>query len=178
LIEVRFNGRGGQGVVASAEILAAAAFRGGREAQAFPLFGVERRGAPVQAFCRIDDKRIRLHQNVYNPDYLVVLDETLFESINVFDGLKEEGIVVIASKRPASAFSPPKPSQKVFTVDAYGIARSALGRPVVNTAMLGAFSKITGLVSLENVKKAVSDHFPPELAEKNAVAVQKCYESV
>ncbi len=178
LIEIRFHGRGGQGAVTSAEILAEAVFYSGKEAQAFPFFGVERRGAPVQAFCRIDDKKVRLHQNVYEPDYLVVLDETLFESMNVFEGLKEKGIAVVASKKPAAAFAPPKQSQKVFTVDAYGVARSVLGKPIVNTAMLGAFAKITGIVSLENVKKAISEHFPPDLAEKNAAAVQKCFDAV
>ncbi|MCX6767517.1 MAG: pyruvate ferredoxin oxidoreductase subunit gamma [Candidatus Micrarchaeota archaeon] len=177
MIEVRFHGRGGQGAVTSAELLAAAAFHGGREAQAFPFFGVERRGAPVQAFCRIDEKRIRLHQNVYEPDYLVVLDDTLFSSVNIFEGLKEKGVVLIASKKPATDFKAPKPSQKVFTVDAFGIARSVLGKPIVNTAVLGAFAKITGLVTVDNVKKAVLEHFPRELGEKNALAVQKCYDS-
>jgi len=92
VIEIRFHGRGWQGAVTSAEILVAAAFRDGKEAQAFPFFGVERRGAPVQAFSRIDEKRIRLHQNVYEPDYLIVLDETLLKSMNVFEGLKEKAL--------------------------------------------------------------------------------------
>lgn len=161
----------------SAELLAEAAFYAGKEAQAFPFFGVERRGAPVQAFCRIDEKKIRLHQNVYEPDYLVVLDDSLFSSVNVFEGLKDNGTAVIASKKPASDFKAPKPGQKVFTVDAYEIARSVLGKPIVNTSMLGAFAKITGLVPIDKVKQAVSERFSGALAEKNAAAVQKCYDS-
>jgi pyruvate ferredoxin oxidoreductase gamma subunit/2-oxoisovalerate ferredoxin oxidoreductase gamma subunit len=177
MIEVRFHGRGGQGAVTSAELLAAAAFSAGKEAQAFPFFGVERRGAPIQAFCRIDGKKIRLHQNVYEPDYVVVLDDSLFSSVNVFEGLKDSGTVVIASKKPASEFKAPKPTQKVFVVDAYEIARGILGKPIVNTAMLGAFAKITGLVPIDKVKEAVAERFSGALAEKNAQAVQKCYDS-
>jgi len=174
---VRFHGRGGQGAVTSAELLAEAAFRAGKEAQAFPFFGVERRGAPVQAFCRIDDKRIRLHQNVYEPDYLVVLDDSLFGSVSVFEGLKESGVAVIASRKAASEFKAPKPAQKVFTIDAYEIARGVLGKPIVNTAMLGAFAKITGVVPIDAVKQVVAERFPGALGEKNAAAVQKCYDS-
>ncbi|MBI5229592.1 pyruvate ferredoxin oxidoreductase subunit gamma [Candidatus Micrarchaeota archaeon] len=177
MIEIRIHGRGGQGAVTSAEILATAAFFDVKASQAFPSFGTERMGEPVQAFCRIDEKPIRIHQNVYEPDHVIVLDETLLNAINVFEGLKKKGVVFIASKRPASEFKSPA-GQKIYTVDAYSIARELIGRPIVNTAMLGAFSKITRLVSLESLKKAVEERFSKDLAEKNNAAVEKCFNSV
>lgn len=166
------------GAVTSAELLAVAAFNEGKFAQAFPAFGVERRGSPVQAFCRISDYPIRLHEHVYTPDYLIVLDETLLQQVNVFNGFKKNGVVLIASRKNPSDFNTPFKTQKVFTVDAYSIASAAIGKPIINTAMLGAFARVTGLVSLESLRKAVFERFSGELAEKNAAAVTNCFNGV
>ncbi len=160
----------------AAEILATAAFFDGKESQAFPNFGVERTGAPVQAYCRIDDKKIRLHQQVYNPDLVVVLDDTLVESSKVFEGLKPGGTAVIASKKHPSEFKAQN-GDKIRTVDAYAIAKEKIGRPIVNTAVLGALSRATKIVSLDSLKKAVLERFPAAIAEKNVAALQACYDS-
>jgi len=176
MIEIRFHGRGGQGVVTAAEILATAAFFGGKESQAFGSFGPERTGAPVQSFCRIDDKPIRLHQQVYEPDYIVVLDETLLSTVNVFDGVKKNGRAIFASKEKPDKFAAQAKGIAVDTVDAYAIAREKIGRPIVNTATLGAFVRSTGIVSMDSLKKAIEERFPKEVAEKNVEAAQACYD--
>jgi 2-oxoacid:acceptor oxidoreductase gamma subunit (pyruvate/2-ketoisovalerate family) len=175
MIEVRIHGRGGMGAVTSAELIATACFYDGKWAQAFPSFGVERRGSPVQAFCRINDKPIRVHEHVYEPDYVVVLDDSLVQSAGVFNGLKKNGVAVIASNKNASAFVPPQKTQKVFVVDAYKIAREITGKPIVNTVMVGAFARVSGLVSIQNLKKAVLERFSGEIGEKNARAVETCF---
>ncbi len=174
MIEVRFHGRGGQGCVTAAEVLAMAAFYDGKKSQAFPYFGVERTGAPVQAYCRIDDEKIKLHQQVYEPDYLVVLDDSLLDVVDVFSGLKEGGTAVIASKKPID-----HGKTKIMTVDAYEIAKKHVGRPIVNIAVLGAFAKATGLVSLESLEKAVLQAFEekPGIGEKNVAALKECFEA-
>ncbi|MFH1285704.1 MAG: pyruvate ferredoxin oxidoreductase subunit gamma [Candidatus Micrarchaeota archaeon] len=174
MIEVRFHGRGGQGAVTAAELLAVAVGEGGKRSQAFPFFGVERRGAPVMSFCRIDEKPIRLHQQVYEPDYVVVLDNTLIEggTVDVCSGLKKNGVVIINSNCSKEAFK--LPTKNIYTVDATSIALKHFGRALVNTAMLGAFAKVYGL-KLEAVKRAISEHFPKELAEKNMRAVEECF---
>ncbi len=178
MIEIRVHGRGGQGAVTATEILATAAFLDGKESQAFPSFGVERTGAPVQAYCRIDSQKIRLHQQVYEPDFVVVLDETLIETVNVFEGIKPNGIVLVATKKHPSEFAKHAGTARVETVDAYAIAKEKIGRPIVNTAVLGALSKATGIVSIESLKKAVEERFPKPIAEKNIAALQACYDSL
>ena len=174
MIEVRLHGRGGQGCVTAAEVLAMAAFFDGKKSQAFPYFGVERTGAPVQAYCRIDDEKIKLHQQVYEPDYIVILDNSLLDVADVFSGLKKGGIAVIASKEPIQ-----HAGTKVMTVDAYEIAQKHVGRPIVNIAVLGAFAKATGLVSLEALEKAVLQVFEekPGIGEKNFAALKECFEA-
>ncbi len=177
MIEVRFHGRGGQGAITAAEILATAAFLDGKESQAFGSFGPERTGAPVMSFCRIDDKQIRLHQQVYEPDYVVVLDETLLSSVNVFDGVKKTGKAIFATKEQPAAFFAQANGIVVDTVDAYAIAKEKIGRPIVNTALLGAIARATGIVSMDSLKKAIQERFPKELAEKNIAAATACYDS-
>jgi len=172
MIEVRLHGRGGQGAVTAAELIAVSSAASGKVTQAFPFFGVERTGAPVQAFCRIDDKPIRVHQNVYEPDVVVVMDASLLSAVDVCAGMKENGIVIVNTKKPAKEL---KLAGKVFTVDASQIAMKNLGRPIVNTAMLGAFAKVTGLVDLEKLKSAVRARFKGEIAEKNVTAVAECF---
>ncbi|XRO77269.1 pyruvate ferredoxin oxidoreductase subunit gamma [Methanocaldococcus sp. 10A] len=170
MIEIRFHGRGGQGAVTAAQILAKAAFYDGKFCQAFPFFGVERRGAPVMAFTRIDDKKIRLRSQIYNPDYVIVQDATLLENVNVVEGLKENGAVIINTVKDDLDLG-----FKTYTIDATGIALDVLGIPIVNTAMVGAFAGATKLVTLESVKKAILDTFKGKLGEKNAKAAEVAY---
>ncbi len=169
--EIRFHGRGGQGAVTAARLLAEAAFIEGKYCQAFPFFGAERRGAPVVAFTRIDDKPIRIRTEIYEPDYVVVLDPTLLKVIDVAAGLRRGGIVVANTKKV------PKGIQgKIVAVDATTIAVEILGAPITNTAMLGAFAKATGLVSLDSIVKAIQGKFKGKLGEKNVAAVKAAYE--
>lgn len=169
--EIRFHGRGGQGTVTAAEVLAIAAFFDGKYSQAFPAFGVERRGAPVMAFARIDDKQIRRRSQIYDPDYVIVQDATLISSVNVSQGLKKGGMLIAnSSKKPDELF--PGIEAKVYTVDATKIAIEFLGKPIVNMPMLGAFAGITNEVTLESLKKAVAERFSGAVCEKNIAAIE------
>ena len=175
MIEIRIHGRGGQGSVTAAELLAVAAFDDGREAQAFPAFGVERRGAPVMAFCRISDGPIRMRSQIYEPDYVVVQDPTLMESVDVLAGVKAEGTVLINTERPAAELKL-KTKARVVTFPATQIALEALGRPIMNTAIMGAFSGISGAISFEAIERSIRHRFAGELGEKNVQAARKAYE--
>ncbi len=178
MIEVRFHGRGGQGAVVASKVLAAAVFREGRYVQSFPSFGVERRGAPVTAFTRIDESPIRLRCQIYEPDHLVVLDPTLLEAIDVTVGLKPGGWIIVNSSKPPSSFSL-LASFRVAAVDANAIAiRHRLGpasAPIVNTAILGAFARITGLVGLEALCASVREAVPVK-QDANVAATQEAYD--
>jgi pyruvate ferredoxin oxidoreductase gamma subunit/2-oxoisovalerate ferredoxin oxidoreductase gamma subunit len=180
VIEIRFHGRGGQGAVVASSILAAACFREGKYAQAFPAFGVERRGAPVEAFLRIDDKKILLRTNVYAPDHVVVLDSTLLEVADVGRGLKPGGLVLINTDKGPEAY-PAFAAFTVCTVDAHRIAlRHRLGsrtHPIVNTAILGAFGRATGLLGIEAVCEAIRQEVPSH-QEENAAAAREAWEAV
>jgi len=173
MIEVRFHGRGGQGAVTAARLLAEAAFLEGKYSQAFPSFGAERRGAPVLAFTRIDDKPIRIRTQVYEPNHVVVLDPTLIEAVNVASGLKRGGMVVINSREPHKFTG-----AKVASIDATSIAIENLGVPITNTVLLGALVKVTKIVSLDSIIKAVQNTFKGKLAEKNVTAIKLAYERV
>jgi len=175
--EIRFHGRGGQGAVTAAEMIAIAAFEDGRFSQAFPAFGVERRGAPVLAFARIDDKPIRMRSQVYEPDYVIVQDVTLLDVVNVTGGLKPDGKIIINTDRDASALKL-NTEAEVVTIDATRIAIDALGRPIVNTTMLGAFCGATGEVKLESLEKSILARFSGSLGEKNIQAIRTAYERV
>ena len=172
MIEVRFHGRGGQGAVTAARLLAEAAFHEGKHCQAFSSFGAERRGAPVVAFTRIDSRPIRIRTEVYEPNHVVVLDPTLLEAVNITAGLKRGGIIVVNAKEVPGELK----AGKFATVDATAIALEFLGAPITNTAMLGAFAKATKLVSLNSVVKAIEGYFGKKLAEKNVAAVKAAYE--
>jgi len=174
IIEVRFHGRGGQGVVTAADILAMAAFFDGKECQSFPYFGVERRGAPVTAFVRIDSKPVRTRSQIYTPDYVVVQDPTLLEVTNVVEGLKEGGKVILnTEKSPGDIRLDTK--AEVCTLDATRLALDILGAPIVNTTMLGIFAAATGEITLDGLKKAIEARFPEKLAVKNVKAVEEAY---
>ncbi len=180
MVEIRIHGRGGQGSVIAGKILAAAFFKDGKYCQSFPAFGVERRGAPVTAFNRVDDKYVNLRCEIYEPDHLLVLDPTLMEGIDVTRGLKEGGMIVVNSKEKSASFAGNK-SYRYATVDASGIAaRNHLGSPtspIVNTAILGAFARATGLVSIEAVLEAIQELVPIR-PEENAKAAREAYDEV
>ena len=173
MIEIRFHGRGGQGAVTAAQILATSAFYDGKYSQGFPFFGVERRGAPVMAFTRIDDKKIILRSQIYNPDYVVVQDAGLLGAVNVVEGLKKDGTVVVNTTEEDMDLG-----FKTYTIDATGIALDILGVPIVNTTMLGAFIGATDIVSIDSVKKAILNTFKGKLGEKNAKAAEVAYNTI
>jgi len=177
LIEIRWHGRGGQGAVTSTELVAQAAISEDKFAQAFPSFGPERRGAPVLAFVRIDSKEpIRIRAGITEPDVVVVLDPGLLSIVNVAAGLKKDGILIINTKKSFKDIeSELKIKQKVATVDATKIARELLGVPIVNTSMVGALIRATGVVKLESLVEPLQHRFG-RLAERNINAMKKAYE--
>jgi len=180
MIEIRTHGRGGQGAVIASEILADAFFREGKYVQAFPAFGVERRGAPVVAFTRVSESEIRERCQIYEPDHLIVLDPVLIDTINITSGLKDGGWIVINTNRDMSD-SDLLERYRLAIIDANGIAvKHGLGSratPIVNTAILGAFSAASGLVGLEAVLDAVEE-FVPLKKKENRLATKEAYESV
>jgi len=158
-------------------MIAIAAFEDKRFSQAFPAFGVERRGAPVMAFARIADKPIRIRSQIYEPDYVIVQDVTLLDVVDVAGGLKPTGKIIINTDRPAADLKL-KTSGEVVTIDATKIAIEILGRPIVNTTMLGAFAGATGEIMLESLDKALLTKFSGELGNKNLKAIKTAYERV
>ena len=177
LIEIRWHGRGGQGAVTSAELVARAAIDEGKYAQAFPAFGAERRGAPVIAFVRINsDKPIRIRAEVTEPDIVVVLDPSLLRVVDVASGLKAQGMLVVNSKKqPEQVKEEFGFDGSLATVDATTIARELLGVNIVNTSMIGALLKATGVVSLESLVEPLRQRFG-RLAERNIDAMKRAYE--
>lgn len=175
MVEVRFHGRGGQGAVTSAEIIAQAAIKQGMSAQAFPSFGPERRGAPVQAFLRVSDKPIKLRSKVYKPDSVLILDPTLVVSANPTDGLKEGGYIVINSNKSAEELKTLFPGRNIVFVDATKIAKEELGVPITNTTMLGALVKATGVVELNTLEEPVRARFGSAGGQKNINAYTRAY---
>ncbi len=177
LVELRIHGRGGQGSVAMAEMIAGAAFAEGKFAQAFPYLGGggERRGAPVQAYARISDSPIKLREKIEEPDLVIVQDPTIMEMVDVLSGLKKDGVILVNSESPIELS---RDDVRAFFVPASRIAIETIGRPIMNTALIGALARITGLVSVDAVAEAIREKFPGEIAEKNVLAVRKAYEQV
>ncbi|HDN79885.1 MAG: pyruvate synthase [Chloroflexi bacterium] len=186
LIEIRWHGRGGQGVVTAGEILAEAAMEEGKYFQAFPDYGPERMGAPIRAYTRISDSPIEIHSQITSPDIVIVVDPTLIGLVNVAEGIKEGGVILLNT--PAS---PQEMRQKlglagkgvkVFTIDASEIAMKHLGRNIPNTPMLGALIKATNLVSLESVIRLTEERLGAKLREEavkaNIAALKEAYEKV
>ncbi|MEW5772552.1 MAG: pyruvate ferredoxin oxidoreductase subunit gamma [Thermodesulfobacteriota bacterium] len=176
MIEIRLHGRGGQGGVTSAELLARAAIGQGRFAQAFPSFGPERRGAPVVAFVRVSDEQIRLREKIYEPNIVLVLDPTLLDIVNVAEGLKEGGMVVVNSSHTASELKKKYKWPKAAGVDADSIALQELGVPITNTTMLGALLKATGIVPVETLEPVIMDRFGGKLGPKNFKALKRAFD--
>jgi pyruvate ferredoxin oxidoreductase gamma subunit len=183
MFQVRIHGRGGQGVVTGAEMLSIAAFLGGKHAQAFPSFGSERTGAPVVAFCRIDDREIRLREPIMAPDALIIQDPTLLHQVDVFSGLKRDGYILINTAKSfgelglgdfVKGFRP----ERLLTVPASELALKHVGRPLPNAALLGAFAALGGEISMEAVRKAIADKFSGKVAAANIAAADEAYRIV
>ncbi len=178
MTEFRWHGRGGQGAWTASELLARTALDEGKYIQSFPEFGPERMGAPVTAFTRISTEPIRLHCAVYDPDVVIVLDNTLLKTVPVTAGLNRDDdcLIINSSEEPAALKQTLRVSKgKIWTVPATEIALRILGAPITNTALLGVVAKATGIVSLEGIEKTLKGRFRPELAEKNFAVVQEAY---
>jgi 2-oxoisovalerate ferredoxin oxidoreductase gamma subunit len=173
--EIRLHGRAGQGARMAAEILASALVREGKYASAFPMFGAERRGAPITAFLRFDDTPVRLTTQIYEPDCLVVLDPSQLKPAT-FNGLQPGGILALSTSRQITDRIHPNVDVIGFT-DATAIALEEIGRPIVNTCMLGVFTKTTGWTSLDSILTSLEEYFSGPLLEKNARAVRKGFEA-
>jgi pyruvate ferredoxin oxidoreductase gamma subunit len=193
MLQVRIHGRGGQGVVTAAELLSLAAFREGRHAQAFPSFGSERMGAPVVAFCRIDDRTIRNREPVLAPDALIIQDPTLLHQVDVFAGTVRDAWILINTSRDFAAlglrdFVAGFHADRLCTVPATEIALRRIGRPVPNAALLGGFAALSGQIGIESVCAAIGERFahvgaghardPARIAEQNKAAAREAFEHV
>lgn len=176
--EIRIHGRGGQGSLVLAQFMAIAALEDDRYGLAFPFLGGggERRGKPIQAFCRLNDHPIKVRSRVTGPDVVIVQDATIIRELDVTDGIKPDGLVLINTDTPAERLGFSRDSFRTVAVSADNLARRILGRPIINTALLGAFAGLTGALSLSAALRAVRSKFPGELGEKNARVVQAGYE--
>jgi pyruvate ferredoxin oxidoreductase gamma subunit len=183
MFQVRFHGRGGQGVVTAAELLASAAFREGRHAQAFPSFGSERMGAPVMSFCRIDDKPIRTHEPVTEPDALIIQDPTLLHQAELFAGLGPDGYMLVNAVRDFAElglgeFAGGFRRDRLLVVPAGSLAMAHLGRPLPGAPLLGGFAALTWVVSLDSVLAAIDEKFSGPVAAGNAAAARAAFDFV
>lgn len=180
MFQVRIHGRGGQGVVSAAEMLSIAAFDEGRFAQAFPSFGSERMGAPVMAFCRIDDREIRLREPVMQPDALIIQDPTLLHQLDIFNGLSKSGFILINSTRSfdelgMTEFVSHFPANHYAAVPASDFAMKHVGKPLPNAALLGGFAAMCGQLSIDAVAKAIGEKFPGKVGEANIAAARAAH---
>lgn len=180
MYQIRIHGRGGQGVVTAAELIAIAAFKEGRFAQAFPAFGVERTGAPIESFARIDERAIRTREQVNNPDLIIVQDPTLIGTVDLLRGCNEKTIAIINTSKKKEEITLNLPKENIFVVDATKIALECLGKNIVNTTILGAFGKDSHLVSLNSLKEAIQEKFQDKgenIINKNIQAMERSYNS-
>ena len=185
MVEIRWHGRGGQGTVTAAKVLADACLSGGRHVQAFPEYGPERAGAPLRAYNRISQNEIRMHCPVLQPHIVSIADATLLDGVNVAEGALDDTIFIVnTSKDPKEIREKlkAKPGQKVFTIDATKIALDCIGRALPNSSMLGAVCKVTNLITLdtllENVKKSFGKKFTQKIIDGNLEAAKRGYEEV
>ncbi len=177
MIEFRFHGRGGQGAVTSAELLAQSAVADGKYAQAFPSFGPERRGAPVQAFARIHHGPIHTRSKVYEPDVVLVLDYSLTAIMDVAAGLKPDGLLVVStSKTPEEVRKDTGYQGRIAVADGIGIAMEVIGRPINNITMLGALMKASSIVPMDILGELVVGRFGEKIGSKNIAAMKKAFE--
>ncbi|MGZ5310982.1 MAG: 2-oxoacid:acceptor oxidoreductase family protein [Solirubrobacterales bacterium] len=183
MFAVRIHGRGGQGVVTAAEMLSIAAFEQGKHAQAFPTFGSERMGAPVTSFCRIDERPIRVREPISRPDALIVQDPTLLHQVDLFSGLGDDGWFLLNTSRDFGELGLDETVERLrpgraLTMPASELAREHLGRPLPNAVLLGAFSALTGVVSMDAVAKAIGDKFKGSVADANELAARRAWDLV
>ena len=183
MFQVRIHGRGGQGVVTAAELQSVAAFSEDRHAQAFPTFGSERTGAPVVAFCRFDDRPIRVREPITEPDALIVQDPTLLHQVDLFAGLKDDGYLLINTTRSFADLGLGElvgrfRAERLVTVPATELARQHLGRPLPNAALLGGFAALTETIALASVAAAIREKFPGSVGEANVAAAEAAYADV
>lgn len=173
--ETRWHGRGGQGAVVGGRILAASFVKEGKSAVALPKFGAERRGAPVESYNKVDDTPIREKTQVYNPDCLIVIDSRLMRSVDVFYGLKEDGILVIDASEPVTK-QYHQNLRVIGSVDATKIALEEIGRQITNTCMLGAFARTTGWLQLDSILASLEEYFTGTVLQKNIRCARRGYE--
>jgi len=176
--EIRIHARAGQGAITTASLLGYAYFLKGMYPYAFPSFGAARMGAPMNAFVRVDSNPVRLRSQIYEPDYLLIVDHTLMRGFNCFSGLKEDGVAIINAKEEAFEAPKLKAKQRVFTVPANEIALKHIGRPLGNTAMLGAFCAATGELALDDLNAAIKHRFNLKLQEVNIMAAKEGFDYV
>lgn len=185
-LEIRWHGRGGQGAKTAALLLAEVAFKTGKYGQGFPEYGAERMGAPITAYDRISEEPIRVHSNIYEPEYVVVVDETLLECVDVTKGLREDGAILVNTAKDAKDITPLLNGYKgkVYTVDARNIAMQTLGKNFPNTPMLGAIVAITGVLDEDTFMKEMEGSFKhkfakkPEVIDGNMRALKMAFEEV
>ncbi len=183
-IQIRWHGRGGQGAKTAAGMVAEVAVSAGKNAQAAPEYGAEREGAPIKAYTRISDEPIRVHDAIYFPNVIVVLDETLLNSENVEEGLLDDGILLVNTKRSAAEIREELglEGRSIYTIDATGIALEEIGRPIPNTVMIGALLSVTGAAEVEQIEKNIHKKFGAKLSEGmlqgNIKAVKRACEEV
>lgn len=180
MFQIRIHGRGGQGVVTATEMLSVAAFEEGHHAQAFPSFGSERTGAPVVAFCRIDNKEIRLREPIMEPDALIIQDPTLLHQINVFAGLKPDGYVLFNSHHSFEElglgdFIKDRKQERLCVLPATQLGIKHIGRPIPNVPLIAGFAALSGSIKLESVIKAINEKFSGKVAEGNIAAATEAY---
>lgn len=178
MIQIRIHGRGGQGVVTAAELIAIAAFINNKQSQAFPSFGVERTGAPVESYVRIDNKPIKTHEQIYHPDILIIQDPTLLNNASLLNGINSKTKIIINTAKDKSILKLKLPQANIYTIDATKIAMEILGKNIVNTVILSALIKFTNIISLDSLKLAIREKFADkseELINKNIKAVEKAY---
>ncbi|MEM4257252.1 MAG: 2-oxoacid:acceptor oxidoreductase family protein [Candidatus Diapherotrites archaeon] len=178
--EIRLHARAGHGMVTGADIIAQAANYEGKFSQAFPFFGSEKRGPPVEAYVRIDDKPIQIHEEIAEPDIVVVADPSIMSEVDVCAGLKENGVVIVNTNKKPSELD--IKAKNVFTVDASSVALKHFKKLILNTVMLGALCKVTGIVKIESVKRAIREvlgnKFPQQVVEANINAIQEVYDTM
>lgn len=186
MIELRWHGRGGQGAKTASLLLADAAFNTGKYIQGFPEYGPERMGAPITAYNRISETPIRIHSNVYTPDFVIVVDDSLLETVDVTSGLKETGAILINTDKEVKDIKPLLNGYngKIYLIDASKISRECLNANFPNTSLLSAIVKITGIMSEEELLENMEDSFKhkfvrkPEVIEPNMIAVKRAYNEV
>ncbi|MFC1594034.1 2-oxoacid:acceptor oxidoreductase family protein [Candidatus Omnitrophota bacterium] len=175
--EIKIYARAGQGAITTATILGQALFQEGKYPYAFPHFGAARMGAPMNAFVRVDDKPIRLRSQIYEPDYVIIVDATLMRGFDCLTGLQPEGVAVF-NEREGIEIPKSKGKQKIYAIPANKIAMEVIGLPLGNTTLIGAFAAATGEMTLDAVHKAINDRFKGKLAEVNAEAAKRGFEYV